>query len=235
VDRSRLALSLAALFVFTACPPAEEPADQPAAEMAAEAMPAGQVYPNLPVPTVFENARVVAQRLEAGPGVWAGEHAHAGNQLVVVLNGGTITYRQDGQDTETTYTDGQVFWVDAVAAHDHAAKDLGASIVLTLADAPAGGGMAQTYPNATPTVAFENDRAVAQRFTSEPGVWTGEHSHAGNQLVVVLKGGTIIYREAGQETEVTYTDGQVFWIDAVAAHDHASKDTGLDAVVITLK
>ena len=60
-------------------------------------------------------------------------------------------------------------------------------------------------------------RALAQQIVSEPGQWTGEHSHDGNQLVVVVKGGTMVYREGGEETEVTYADGEVFWVYAVAA------------------
>lgn len=230
-----LAPALASLALLTACPPADQPADQPPAGMAADEMMVGQVYPNQPASVVFENDRVVAQRLAMEPGSWAGEHSHAGNQFVVVVNGGTVTYRDAAEETDVTYADGQVFWVDAVEAHDHAAQEEGISILVTLSDAPAGMASAQEYPNVTPDVAFENDRIVAQRFTSEPGAWTGEHSHAGNQLVVVLKGGTMTYREGGEETEVTYADGQVFWVDAVEAHDHAAKDTAIDAVLITLK
>ena len=97
------------------------------------------------------------------------------------------------------------------------------------------GGMAQEYPNLTAEMAFENNRIIAQTMTSEPNDWAGEHSHDGNQLVVVLKGGTMIYRENGVDTEVTYADGEVFWIDAVAAHDHAPKDAPIEAVIITVK
>lgn len=71
-----------------------EPAMEQAAA-AAEAMASSvrQVYPNLPAEVVFENDRVVAQKIVGEPNVWAGEHAHTGSQMVVVLKGGTVTYR----------------------------------------------------------------------------------------------------------------------------------------------
>jgi quercetin dioxygenase-like cupin family protein len=203
--------------------------------MAADETMVGQVYPNQPATAVFENDRVVVQRLAMEVGAWVGEHSHAGNQLVVAITGGTTTYREAGEETSVTRAPGEVFWVDAVAAHDHAVQDDVIAILVTLADAPAGMAGAQAYPNVTPDVAFDNDRLVAQRLSIEPGSWAGEHSHAGNQLVVVLKGGTMVYREGGEDTEVTYADGEVFWIDAVEAHDHTAKDAPVDAVLITLK
>ncbi len=97
-------------------------------------------------------------------------------------------------------------------------------------------GVAQTYPNLPANVVFENDRVVAQRLASEPGVWAGEHSHTGNQLVVVLKGGTQTYREGGEETSVTFEDGDVFWVEPTEAHDHATtSESPFERVLITIK
>ncbi len=220
------------LLAFVACAPGEEQAE----EQATLAKSVGQIYPNLAAPTVFENDALVAQRAVFEPGQWTGEHSHPGNQVVVVLTAATVIYREAGEETETTYEAGQIVWLDAVQAHDHTSKDASAeAIIVTLSDAPMGGGMAQEYPNIMPALAFENDRIIGQTMTSEPDDWAGEHSHDGNQLVVVLRGGTMIYRENGEETEVTYADGEVFWIDAVAAHDHAPKDAAIEAVIITVK
>ncbi len=58
----------------------------------------------------------------------------------------------------------------------------------------------------------------------------------GNQLAVVVKGGTLTYREAGEETQVTYESGHVYWIDAIAAHDHtAAGDSPVEVILITMR
>ena len=52
---------------------------------------AQQAYPNMPgSETVLENDRVVVQALDFSPGDWTGEHSHAGNQLVVIVDDTTI-------------------------------------------------------------------------------------------------------------------------------------------------
>ena len=70
----------------------------------------------------------------------------------------------------------------------------------------------QIYPNTPTEMVFSNDRVIVQRIGGEAGVWTGEHSHEGNQLAVVLKGGTQTVREGGEQTEVVYEDGQAVWV-----------------------
>jgi len=92
----------------------------------------------------------------------------------------------------------------------------------------------QKYPNAPAEVVFENDKVVVQRAISEAGKWTGEHSHAGNQLVVILKGGTTTFKEGGEEREQTGKAGDVVWVDAVEAHDH-KEDTDGEFILITIK
>jgi len=93
--------------------------------------------------------------------------------------------------------------------------------------------MQQQYPNAPAEVVFENDQVVVQRLVQEAGKWTGEHSHAGNQVAVILTGGTTTFKEGGEETEQTNKAGDVLWVDAVT-HDHKS-DTDAEAILITIK
>ena len=91
----------------------------------------------------------------------------------------------------------------------------------------------QTYPNVSVEKVLENDRVLVERVKGQPGQWTGEHSHPGNQFAVILKGGTTTAREGGKEREVTSKDGDVIWLDAVT-HDHAAK-TATETLLITIK
>lgn len=50
-------------------------------------------YPNVPGEDLFENERVVVQRLTVMPGQWEGVHAHIPNQLYIEINGGVFTGR----------------------------------------------------------------------------------------------------------------------------------------------
>ncbi len=93
--------------------------------------------------------------------------------------------------------------------------------------------MQQQYPNAPAEVVFENDQVVVQRLVQEAGKWTGEHSHAGNQVAVILTGGTTTFKEGGEETEQTNKAGDVYWVDAVT-HDH-KENTDFEAIMITIK
>ncbi len=94
--------------------------------------------------------------------------------------------------------------------------------------------MQQQYPNATAEVVFENDQVVVQRVVQEADQWSGEHSHAGNQIAVVLKGATLTYKQGGEESTRTFEAGEVFWVDAVEAHDHKSNAT-VESLLITIK
>jgi quercetin dioxygenase-like cupin family protein len=196
----------------------------------------GQSYPNIATTIEFENDQVVVQTISSQAGVWAGEHGHDGNQLAIALTSITQTYRVDGEDTDVTYADGEAFWVDAIEAHDHMVEEgVVDAIMVTLKELKAGMGTGQTYPNSDPTVVFENDYVIVQKLTAEPGQWLGEHTHAGNQIAVVLSGGSTTYRMDGEETEVSREDGEVFWVEA-ATHDHAtSSDNATEALLVTLK
>jgi quercetin dioxygenase-like cupin family protein len=212
----------------------------PEAEVQAEPVASAvrQAYPNLPAEVVYENDRMVVQKPVAEPGVWTGEHAHPGNQLVIAVTGGTMMYREGGEETERTFTPGEVFVVEPTEAHDHTtAGDAAAEFVLiSMAPGDAGGGGAQAFPNVDAEVVFENDMAVAQKLAWGPGGWAGEHAHAGGQVVVMLTGGTMTYREGGEETERVFTPGEVFVVDPTEAHDHAvTGDTVVEAILITMK
>jgi quercetin dioxygenase-like cupin family protein len=220
-----------------ACGQGERAAEETSRAAGDIAMGVAQEYPNAAAPTVLENDRMVVQTVVAEPAQWAGEHSHAGNQLAIALKGGTLTYREDGADRDVTYEDGQVYWVDAAAAHDHAAKGGPVEVVLVTMKQLAGGmATPQAYPAAPASVVFENDHVIVQRLVGTPGQWVGEHSHTGSQLGVILNGGTTVYREAGEETRVIYEDGQVFWVEATEAHDHATMgDSAIESLVITPK
>lgn len=211
--------------------------EEPAATEEVTTSAVRQAYPNLPSEVVFENDQIIAQHVTAEPGVWAGEHSHSGGQIAVVLKDATEVQREGGEETERTFTAGEVVDVEPTAAHDHMFSGEGAEYVLiTLAPGEPGTGAPQNYPNSPAEVVFENDRVIAQRLAREPGDWVGEHAHPGGQLVVVLKGGTITYREGGEETERTLTPGEVFMVEPTAAHDHSvSGDSGIESILLTLK
>ena len=100
--------------------------------------------------------------------------------------------------------------------------------------APAGILLAQQqYPKAESPVLLENDRVVVQRNDFEAGAWVGEHSHAGNQLAVVLDETEVVYKEGEKETTESYKAGDVFLVDA-AKHDHKSVSRGA-VILITIK
>jgi quercetin dioxygenase-like cupin family protein len=83
------------------------------------------------VPIVLENDRVIVQRIDFQPGKWAGEHEHAGNQLVVLLDALEMNYKEGEDEVKASYKAGAVFWVDA-GTHDHAALNEGSGILVTL-------------------------------------------------------------------------------------------------------
>ena len=196
-----------------------------------------QAYPNLPSDVVFENDQIVAQRVTAEHGVWAGEHSHGEGQIAVVLKEATQIYREGGEETERVFAAGEVVAVEPTEAHDHMISSEGADFVLiTMAPGEPGTATIQDYPNRPAEVVMENDRVIAQRLIGEPGNWVGEHAHTEGQIGVVIKGGTVTYREGGEETERTYTEGEVFMVEPTGAHDHAvTGDSAIETILFTLK
>ncbi len=92
----------------------------------------------------------------------------------------------------------------------------------------------QEYPNIPDVpVLLDNDKVVVQRMDFEIGEWSGEHSHDGNQLVVILSDTSMLYKEDGKERQESFKAGDVFWLDKIA-HDHKSIAAG-SAILITVK
>ena len=92
---------------------------------------AQQEYPNIEVPVILENDHVVVQKITFQPGDWVGEHSHPGNQLAIVLDEVTTTFKTADGETEETRPAGDVFWIDAVT-HDHKSASGGTAILVTL-------------------------------------------------------------------------------------------------------
>ena len=67
--------------------------------------------------TILDNDKVNILRIHT-PAEWAGEHTHPGNQIAIVLEPVTMTYKEDGNEFSKSYEVGDVIWVDAVT-HDH--------------------------------------------------------------------------------------------------------------------
>lgn len=97
-------------------------------------------------------------------------------------------------------------------------------------------GMQQLYPNMEGTRVLENENVIVERFTTRPGQWAGVHAHKGNQITVILNGGTVTFRENGHERVETMEDGSVIWVEATEGHDHGNTgDTPIEMLVFTLK
>ncbi|MDH3284659.1 MAG: cupin domain-containing protein [Acidobacteriota bacterium] len=240
--RVRVALLFVVLVALASCGREEyresAPKQEEAAAQAEKVSAVRQAYPKLSSNVVFENDRVVAQRVQGEPGVWSGEHAHPGGQLVVVLEGATLTYREGGEEESRTFASGELFSIEPTASHDHAVTSDSAIdfVLISMAAHEGGTGAAQKYPNQAADVVLENDQVIVQRVMAEPGKSSGEHSHSGSQLAVVLEGAPLAYREGGEEKVVAYESGNVYWVDKTAAHDHVVKgDKAWDGYVITLK
>lgn len=89
-------------------------------------------FPNEETPViVLENDHVVVQKADSHSGDWVGTHKHAGNQLAVALDDLTLMYKVGGEEKETAYKAGDVFWIDAVE-HDHKALTKGSVVIVTL-------------------------------------------------------------------------------------------------------
>lgn len=97
-------------------------------------------------------------------------------------------------------------------------------------------GMQQQYPNIKGTRVLENEKVLVEKFVNQPGQWAGKHSHKGNQVTVILKGGTLTFREDGQERVEKIKDGSVIWVEANEGHDHGNTGTTtIEMLVFTLK
>ena len=212
-------------------------------------------YPNLDNPegeVVLTNDHVVLQRLVVPARTWEGVHSHPGNQIYVHVKGGEWSGRFGGK---TEYSadvdeDGAVGWMDAIplsAGHDsgNTGDEPIDIIYITLKEnspiAPGVEHAPQTYPNIPLELRLENHRAIVQRVRIKPGQWTGVHSRPGNQLYVVIKGGTWSERRARVRTSPsTITQaGSVGWLEAIGLSEQYelgnTGDTTIDFILVTLK
>ena len=212
-------------------------------------------YPNLDDPdgrVVLSNDKVVLQRLVVPGGEWEGVHSHPGNQLYVHIRGGEWSGRLGG---EIEYwgvdsPDGEIGWMDAIpltAGHNSgntgdSAIDL---IYITLkSDKPIEPDLeasSQSYPDVASAVEFENHRIIAQRVHLAPGQWTGPHQRPGDQVYVVVKGGSWTERRSdgsASRPEIV-EDGAVGWLessDQSLGHDLGNTgDSTIEFVLVTIK
>ena len=74
-----------------------------------------QYYPNVSTDVVFENDRMLVQKVVLDPGEWEGIHSHSGNQLFIMLSDGQSTVRYGDQETTSVSRAGSVGWQRAVA------------------------------------------------------------------------------------------------------------------------
>ncbi len=94
------------------------------------------------------------------------------------------------------------------------------------------------YANLKGEVLLDNARVYVEKFTVQPGQFTGRLSRPGEQLLVFVKGG-VLTSQAGRST--LWRDGRVVWVsgaDGANDTDGGSINTGKDPIVmiwVTLK
>ena len=99
---------------------------------AAGAFAVQQSYPNQPdSPVIFENDRIVVQKMEFPAGEWAGEHSHEGNQLAIAITGMEQLVKEGGKEMTRKLGPGDVLWIDA-GTHDHKMVKGGTAVLVTL-------------------------------------------------------------------------------------------------------
>ena len=74
------------------------------------------VYPNLAQELLFENDRLIAQRVQIEPGQWEGVHSHPGGQVYIVIKAGETSAKLGGkiQYSGQIGIDGAAGWMDAI-------------------------------------------------------------------------------------------------------------------------
>ena len=212
-------------------------------------------YPNLEDSdgrVVLTNDLVVLQRLYVAAGEWEGIHSHPGNQIYVHIKGGEWSGRLGGESEYDGIAspDGEIGWMDEIplsAGHESGNTgdtDIDLIYVTLKKDSPIAP-EAEHSPQAFPDIELEpllvNDRMIVQRAIIEPGRWTGVHGHPGNQVFVVIKGGTRTERRGGESlgTSTDLEAGSVGWLDALddsEAHNVGNTgDTTMEIVLVTVK
>lgn len=91
---------------------------------------------------------------------------------------------------------------------------------------PAGTGapFGTRYDKLQGEVLLDNPRVLVQKFVLAPGQSTGRHTHRGDQLLVMIKGGVLTSVATGRST--LWHDGRVMWQGAHAPADEGSSNQG---------
>ncbi len=197
---------------------------------------------------VLTNDNVVLQRLVVPAGRWEGQHSHPGNQLYVHIYGGYWSGKMAG---EIVYShelspDGEGGWMDHIPYEDgHDSGNTGDTdidlIYVSLKKEGHYGAGIETKPQEfsdfSMDVVFENDRLIAQRGEIAPGQWTGAHNRPGNQLYILVKGGTLTEQQAGKQISSTaLEDGAPKWLEAGDGYEFGNiGENTIDMVLITIK
>lgn len=209
-------------------------------------------YSNLENPfgrVILSNEKVVLQRLVVPGRQWEGVHSHPGHQLFVHIKGGFWSGRMGERLMYYNEFDdaGTIGWMDKIPFSDgHDSGNTGdAPIDLIYITSKSGKPLTpgqveapQILPNIPFEVKFENDLMIAQRTQINPGEWSGVHNRPGNQLYVLVKGGTLSERVGGGEATVSLLneDGEAQWLDAAEAYEFGNTgDTTIDLVLVTFK
>jgi hypothetical protein len=92
------------------------------------------------------------------------------------------------------------------------------------------------YANLEGEVLLDNPRVFVQKFTVQPGQFTGHLTHSSDRLLVFVKGGVLTSRATGRST--LWRDGRVVWNSAADGADEGSTNTGttpIEMIWVTLK
>jgi quercetin dioxygenase-like cupin family protein len=81
-----------------------------------------------------------------------------------------------------------------------------------------------TYERLSPELLLDNPRVRVQKFSLPPGAATGRHTHTGDALLVIIKGGVLTDASSGRS--VLWHDGRVAWLAASAPPDAGARNAG---------
>lgn len=208
-------------------------------------------YSNLDNPygwVPLSNKDIVLQQLIVPGKTWEGVHSHPGHQMFVHIKGGYWTGKM-GEEVMYSHElspAGEMGWMGHIPLDDrHDSGNTGDEpielIYITskrgIPLTPETEEVATVYPNIALDVKLEDELMLAQRGTINPGEWTGVHDRPGNQLYILVKGGTLSERDAsGSESSVTQVDGAAKWLDAANGINLGNTgDTPIDYVLVTFK
>jgi hypothetical protein len=91
------------------------------------------------------------------------------------------------------------------------------------------------YANLRGDMLLDNPRVFVQKFSVQPGQFTGPRTHPGDQLLVFVKGG-VLTSQAGRST--LWRDGRIVWKNAADGADVVGTNTGatpIEMIWVTLK